>query len=144
MPGPTGTPVSALLTRAPGPVAASCIVQAPRPCVPAREVAVRRVEGELPDLDGREAAAEGLPALAAVVGDEGADVGAGIERVRIARVDLERVDRGIREVGADVRPVLAAVGGLEDVTRTARRACVEAVEGDVGDPVVRRGRRRCR
>ena len=102
-----------------------------------REASVRRIEVELPDLHGRHAAAEQLPARPAVVGDEGPDIGARIERVRDSshRVWSELTGSSGR-LELMFGPAHAAVGRLEDVAGTRRRASVEAVERHVRDPIV--------
>ena len=71
------------------------------------------------------------PAAAAVFGDEDAEVGADVERVRLSRVDDERVHRHVGQRQVDAGPGGAAVGGLEDVAELG--AGVVGRVGGVGD-----------
>ena len=82
------------------------------------EVVLALLDREIAHLDRRQAALQLDPLLAAVGGEEEAELGAGEEEVPVARILDEGVDRAaLRQVAGDRDPALAAVGAA-----AARRA----------------------
>ena len=77
--------------------------------------AVEGVEADLVDADDRERRAEREPVPAAVIGDERADIGGGVDGVRVRRVEDERRSLVIEKRGAPKAVLLS----IRDYVRLA-------------------------